>query len=587
MSTTHPNWIHLPDTEAFPSYEKYTALVDQAYGLPDLVYIPLEEAVKDDVLHGWEAEWLVNVTYDAQRWGLFREPRIDFVYTWVNGSEKAFQDTKHPYELNSTLNDKEGAWISSHGENRYRDWDELKYSVRSVEKYAPFKNKIQVLVNSLGTAEANATKQVPTWLSGSAGNAFEVLAQEEYFEPDKKGCLATFNSISIENQLHNTNSRVDRLFALSDDMLLGRPHAASDLYSPLFGPLVAFKTNAYNTLHKPNEADAKRFGEKPWLIYTSWLLNRRFGARKRKGQAHFGHSLSRRITREAMQSFPGPELLSACSRFRGDFGFQLYTWFATFHYTIERHREALLWSYLIHRSDPDQDGYLSWDERQQVVKDLEEGLQNGSKSSFRARNFYHYSDILEDAGLEPPKVNLDILWTSMDGPAMIKDADCFAFDVNECLAPGFSAEDSYSHRDTPAFSTAAMLDRVARQQPECGDCLVKILLHKVAKGFGPLLPNANAQPKAYQTVLKALMRYQYVISEPDGLFVMVTDAEQVETTLIKRLVTKKKKVGQLCLNDDVSSTDDSDVLALQSTMKALFEGLLPDASQFEAKEEIG
>lgn len=81
QSTTDPNWIHPPDTEAFPSYEKYTALVDQAYGLPDLVYIPLEEAVKDDVLHGWEAEWLVNVTYDPQRWGLFQEPRIDFVYT--------------------------------------------------------------------------------------------------------------------------------------------------------------------------------------------------------------------------------------------------------------------------------------------------------------------------------------------------------------------------------------------------------------------------------------------------------------------------------------------------------------------------
>ncbi|EME84648.1 uncharacterized protein MYCFIDRAFT_187575 [Pseudocercospora fijiensis CIRAD86] len=170
---------------------------------------------------------------------------------------------------------------------------------------------------------------------------------------------------------------------------------------------------------------------------------------------------------------------------------------------------------------------------------------------------------------------------------MIKDADCFAFDVNDCLAPGFSVEGFSNHRDTPVFSTAAMLDRVARQQPECGDCLIKILLHKVAKGFEPLLPNADTQPKAFQTVVKALMRYQYVINEPDGLFVMVTDAEQVENTLIKRLLTKKKKVGQLCLNDDVASTDESDVLALQSTMKTLLEGLLPEPSEFEAKAEIG
>lgn len=84
----------------------------------------------------------------------------------VNGSEQAFKETKRPYELNSTLNDKDGKWIRSHGENRYRDWDELKYSVRSVEKYAPFMNKIQLLVNSLiageDAGEDAVVKQVPS-----------------------------------------------------------------------------------------------------------------------------------------------------------------------------------------------------------------------------------------------------------------------------------------------------------------------------------------------------------------------------------------------------------------------------------------
>jgi hypothetical protein len=41
-----------------------------------------------------------------------------------------------PYELNSSLNDEDGIWLSSHGSNTYREWDELRYSVRSVEKYA-------------------------------------------------------------------------------------------------------------------------------------------------------------------------------------------------------------------------------------------------------------------------------------------------------------------------------------------------------------------------------------------------------------------------------------------------------------------
>jgi hypothetical protein len=187
-------------------------LVDKASDLPELVYIPFEEAVAEDTLQGWEAEWLLTGRYDAKKWGFLEEPRMDFVYTWVNGSEPAFQTTKRPYELNSTLNDPEGRWRASHGENRYRDWNELKYSVRSVEAYAPFENKIQVLVNSLQHPDGSVTKQVPSWLdSTKTGDVFEVLATEEFFEADKRGCLPTFNSLTIENQLHNTPSETDRV----------------------------------------------------------------------------------------------------------------------------------------------------------------------------------------------------------------------------------------------------------------------------------------------------------------------------------------------------------------------------------------
>lgn len=122
----------------------------------------------------------------------------------------------------------------------------------------------------------------------------------------------------------------------------------------------------------------------------------------------------------------------------------------------------MLWSYLVHRSDPDQDGYLSWPERQQVMHDLREGLKHERKSSFRARNYYHVPEMLEKAGLAPPKADLNVLWTSLDGPIMIKDLDCFSIDLNECLASGFSAESPYMHQQSPVFSTAAMLDRVAR-----------------------------------------------------------------------------------------------------------------------------
>jgi hypothetical protein len=362
---------------------------------------------------------------------------------------------------------------------------------------------------------------------------------------------------------------------------MGKPHAASDLYSPLFGPTLGFKENAYNTLQPPTSKDAERFGEKPFLIYTSWLLNRRFGARKRKGQVHFGHSLSRSITREAITSFPRPALLSATQRFRGETGFQLYSWYLIFHYTMERHREVLLWSYIMLRSDIDDDGYLSWPERQKILRDISEGMGNESPDVFRHRMFYRLGDNLERAGLERPKVNTDMLWSSLDGPLVIKDLDCDAFDTEDCLAPGFSLAASGSRTRSPVFSSAAIFHRVAREAPRCGDCLLKVVLNRRRAGLGTLLPHPTKKPEQRVIVVKALMKYQYTIVQPDASFYMITDAEQVEHALIKPYIKHNKKTGQLCLNDDCQSKDERELEALKGAMSRLFEGLLPEKSSFE------
>jgi hypothetical protein len=368
-------------------------------------------------------------------------------------------------------------------------------------------------------------------------------------------------------------------------MLLGKPHAASDLYSPLFGPTMGFKADShYNTRDTPTEAQSRLFGEKPYHIYTSWLLNHRFGERKRKAQAHFGHSMGRSVTREAIQSFPRPALQSTCQRFRHQSPFQLSSWYATFQYTIERHREALLWSYIMKRSDTNQDGYLDWNERQTVISDLEEGMLNEGNVTYRTRHFYRMADSLETAGLEAPKVNLDVLWTSLDGPSAIRGVKC-DFDIREwvdqCMGPSFSTDESDKHHSKPIFSSEIIFDRIARQQPKCGDCLLKLILNRAEQGLEPLLPPADSQAKARATVVKALVRYQYTIVEPDALFVMATDEEQVEHLLNKRLLRDKREVGQLCVNDDIGTDEVYFVEKVRQKISALYQGLVPERSQFE------
>ena len=109
--------------------------------------------------------------------------------------------------------------------NRYRDWDELRYSIRTVEKYASsFRNKIQILVNSIADTSEPAisdvdqpakiwSKQKPLWLKDDAHTkeVVEILSQEDFFGETERGCLPTFNSLTIENQIFNTESDTDRV----------------------------------------------------------------------------------------------------------------------------------------------------------------------------------------------------------------------------------------------------------------------------------------------------------------------------------------------------------------------------------------
>ncbi|OQU96122.1 hypothetical protein CLAIMM_02251 [Cladophialophora immunda] len=570
--------------------QQHLSLEKRAESLPEFIWVPFEETVKDEVLQGWEDEWVSSGTYDSEKWGIMEEPKIDFVYLWVNGSEEDFQRTIRPWEERSILNDDEGEWISTHGMNRYRDWDELRYSFRSIEKNAGhFMNTIKVLVNSIYENGIPVRKQTPTWLAvddPKVSELVQIISQEEMFEDDKKVCLPAFNSLTIENQIFNTESDIDQFFAMSDDMLLTREHEASDIYSPLFGAVMSFKTNGYSTTSAPTEADAQRFGEKPYLIYTSWLLNRRFGVRKRKGQSHFGHSLSRSIMREAIEAFPRSEIQSACKRFRGEPGFQLYSWYVTNHYIIERHRELLLWSYIMLRSDIDRDGILSWEERQTIVADLERGSKNADKVSFRRKIFYHVPSMLEEAGLRAPQVNTNSLWTSLDGPHAIRNVDCSEFSVDDCLAPGFNTDNSATSRTNPTFSAAVIFDRLARQNPHCGDCLLKGLLQQTPSGLSPLLPDADTQAADRELVIKGAMRYKFIEVDPsDTLFVMVTDADQIDSTLYRHYVKEHKQLpGQMCLNDDVITTDEQELEDIQHAMRETLAGLFPNLGKAELKK---
>lgn len=77
-------------------------------------------------------------------------------------------------------------------------------------------NRIQMLVNAFEQPSNEKTggvkmgKQRPIWLKDES-SIVEVLSQEQFFGPEERNCLPSFDSLTIENQLYNTKSDTDRV----------------------------------------------------------------------------------------------------------------------------------------------------------------------------------------------------------------------------------------------------------------------------------------------------------------------------------------------------------------------------------------
>ena len=77
---------------------------------------------------------------------------IDLVYLWCDGNDPKFiEERQKTFEKYHNIKlDKEGC-----SDFRFIQMDELKYSLRSVEKFAPWIRNIYIVTN----------KQVPSWLN--------------------------------------------------------------------------------------------------------------------------------------------------------------------------------------------------------------------------------------------------------------------------------------------------------------------------------------------------------------------------------------------------------------------------------------
>lgn len=132
--------------------------------------------------------------------------KIDFVVTWVDGGDPSWQADKAKYS--SAGADTRNA--------RYRDWDQLKYWFRAVEKNAPWVNKIHFVTYG----------HLPNWLDTSHPKLN--IVNHKDFIPEQ--FLPVFNSTAIEVHLHRIPNLSEHFVYFCDDFYLMQPCKPSDFF---------------------------------------------------------------------------------------------------------------------------------------------------------------------------------------------------------------------------------------------------------------------------------------------------------------------------------------------------------------------
>ncbi len=134
---------------------------------------------------------------------------IDLVYTWVDGNDRDYLKLVNEYSAKP---------IDLNPERTRDIYETIKYSLRSVEKYAPWINHIYIFT---------CRPQKPGWLNIDHPK-ISVIHHDEVFDPDD---IPTFNYNVIESYIHKIPGLSDDFIYLNDDFLLGDEVAPADFYS--------------------------------------------------------------------------------------------------------------------------------------------------------------------------------------------------------------------------------------------------------------------------------------------------------------------------------------------------------------------
>ncbi|KAJ7486619.1 hypothetical protein FB451DRAFT_1227651 [Mycena latifolia] len=602
--------------------------------------IASQAAVSDDCVEQWIAHGI---------WGSCQveESKIDLIYTWVNGSDPLHHKVRQKALAN--LN-----FASIHATNpkpkeaRFREHDELRYSLRSVRKAT---SSWKYTAVHLVTADVNPEDPsnpdgrlglVPQWLNmdfipprSDAGpppvylhhdsELFHLIPsgprQPSSQEVDawRNNTLPTFNSHAVESQIPNLDPHLvsENIITLNDDnfMMLELPPSA--YHSPLYGPVILFQTDRFITSDGSGTLDGS--SELRSLAWSNHLLDQRFGARSRPYVMHNARAFSLPLLHEASLAFGRYFSATPQSPFRGIVDtppdLEVNMMFLGSHFVVERHREALLWSWIVAKWGST-NGMLDATGKDKMWEEL-----GGTNDRLRALWPQRASRIevtqhMHNAGIREPFSDFNASqprpqysFVSGDGYIhaylpLIPDTPStlhvpnFAVLSNN-IACEISRRECLGSEGEPAWD---LFKRALIDQRSCGDCFISALVRASGqRGLDIFLPAATDTPSSHDVVhtlplvlpsaapplpenprkfaLRLIYRYSYSLGMSQTKFIMMANAYQGRTEL--KRVDANPEIALLCINDDLPEYFSSPVKEADRLLRSWFDRRWPDKIECE------
>lgn len=192
---------------------------------------------------------------------------VDLVYLWVDGSDPEWRAKRNA----SIGASEEKSAVNCEG--RFADNDELKYSLRSVDKYAPWIHRVFIVTDN----------QVPAWLDTS--NPKVRIVDHKDILPD--ACLPCFNSVLLEHFIYRIPGLSEHFLYANDDTFINKPVAPETFFAADGFPVIRLTRSVLRDWYLSFK---KRFLGIPLKNYIRTIRNSAELVKKRYGIYYKGRT---------------------------------------------------------------------------------------------------------------------------------------------------------------------------------------------------------------------------------------------------------------------------------------------------------